>query len=120
MDVLCRVCEQSIMENESQYYHYLATLHKKNAKSLYKRYSINNIKLDDVNKIINDYISTQKKNFDFYFTNCDIVIEFDINFIANIETSYFYKTDIININSYLLYDIDFLNHEDIIFIKSIK
>ena len=36
MDILCRVCDQSIIENESEYYHYLATTQKKNDKSLYK------------------------------------------------------------------------------------
>ena len=42
----------------------------------------------------------------FSFNNCQFVIEFDNNFIANIKTNYFYNTDIININNYLLYDID--------------
>ena len=40
------------------------------------------------------------------FINCEFVIEFDNNFIANIKTNYFYNTDFININKYLLYDID--------------
>ena len=62
--------------------------------------------MDEVNKILNDYISTHNKNFDFYFINCKLVIEFDKNFIANIETIYFYNTDIINTNRSLLYDID--------------
>ena len=30
--------------------------------------------LDGVNKILNDYISTHNKNFDFYFINCEFVI----------------------------------------------
>ena len=74
--------------------------------SLYKKYTINNVNLDEVNKIINDYISTYNKIFDFYFINCEFVVEFDNNFIANIKTNYFFNTDIININRYLLYDID--------------
>ena len=97
MDLLCEVCDRSMIENESKYDNYLATLRKK-AKSFYKKYTINNINLDEVNKILNDYISTHNKNFDFYFINCEFVIEFDNNFIANIKTNYFYNTDIININ----------------------
>ena len=62
--------------------------------------------MDEVNKILNDYISTHNKSFDFYFINCQFVIEFDNNFIANIKTKYVYNTDFININKYLLYDID--------------
>ena len=37
---------------------------------------------------------------------CEFVIEFDNNFIANIKTNYVYNTDVININEYLLFDID--------------
>ena len=65
---------------------------------MYKIYTFNNANLDEVNKISNDYISTQNKNFDFYSINCEFVIEFDNNFIANIQTNYFYNTDNININ----------------------
>ena len=62
--------------------------------------------MDDVNKILNDYISTNNKKFDFYFNNCEFVVEFDTNFIANIETNCFYNTDITNISRYFIYDID--------------
>ena len=63
--------------------------------------------MDDGNKIVNDYISTQNKNFDFYFINCEVVIEFDKNSSVKLKTNCFSKTDIININLYLLYYIDF-------------
>ena len=63
MDLLCEKCDRSNIENESEYYNYLATLRKKDDKSLYKKYTINNVNLDEVNKIINDYISTFNKFF---------------------------------------------------------
>ena len=109
MSSLCEVCDQSIIENESEYYNYLATLRKRNDKSLYNKYNFNNFDLDEVNKISNDYISTSNKKFDFYFIICDFVIEFDNNnnFIANIQIiNCFYNTDNINLNRYLLYDVD--------------
>ena len=62
--------------------------------------------MEDVNKILNDNISSHNTNFDFYFINCEFVIEFDNNFIRNIEINYFYNTDFIDIIEYLLYDID--------------
>ena len=62
--------------------------------------------LDEVMKILNDYISTHNKNFDFYFINCEFVIEFDNNFTANIQTNCFYNTDFVNINLLLFYYID--------------
>ena len=73
---------------------------------VYKKNIFNNVNLDEVNKILNAYISTHYKKFHFCFLKCEYVIEFDNNSIANINSSYFYKTDIINKNRYLLYDID--------------
>ena len=120
MDLLCEVCDRSIIDNESEYNKYLATLRKENHKFFYKKCTLNNFNLDEVNKIINDYISFHNKNFDLNFINCEFVIEFDNNFVANTQTKYFYDTDIININRYLLYDIVVLNQEDTNFIISIK
>ena len=66
MDLLCEKCDRSIIKNESEYYNYLAAFRKEDDKSLYKKYTINNINLDEVNKILNDYISALNKNFDFF------------------------------------------------------
>ena len=106
MDLLCRVCDRLIIENEYEYNEYLATLRKKNDTSFYRKFTVNIIILDDVNKILNDYISSHNKNFDFYFFTREFVIEFDNNFITIIETSYFNNTDIIDKSRYSFYDID--------------
>ena len=89
MTPLSEVCDRSIIENQSGYNNYLATLPKKDHKSLYKKCTNNNSKLDEVIKILNDYISNQNKFFDYYFNNCEFVIEFDNNFIANIKINFF-------------------------------
>ena len=86
MDLLSEVCDQSIIENQSVYSNYLTTIRIKGDKSLYKKHTINNVNLDEVNKILNYYISTQNKNVDFYFINCEFVIEVDNVFIANTKT----------------------------------
>ena len=86
MDLLCKVCDRLIIENESEFQNYLATLRKKDDISLYKKYTINIIHLDEVNEILNDYISSQNKNYDFCFINCEFVIEFDNNLLAQIKT----------------------------------
>ena len=65
MTLLCEVCDRSIIENQSEYNNYLTTLRKEIEKGLYKKYTINNSNLDEVNKTLNDYISTLYKNFDF-------------------------------------------------------
>ena len=67
MELLCKVCDRSIIENESDCYEYLSTLRKKNDESLYKTYTINNFNLDEVIKILNDYISFYNKKSDFFW-----------------------------------------------------
>ena len=52
MSFLCKVCDQSIIENESEFNKFLATRWKKYDKTLYENYNINNVTLDEVDKII--------------------------------------------------------------------
>ena len=61
MEFLCKVRDRSIIENESEYKEYLATLRKKNDRSLYKKYKINNINLGEVDKILIDYVTIHHK-----------------------------------------------------------
>ena len=61
MEFFCRVCGQPIIENESEYKEYQATLRKKNDKSLYRKYTINNVSLDEFDNLINNYFSHHKK-----------------------------------------------------------
>ena len=105
MDYICQVCDRSLIENPSEYKHYLATSHTKNDNSLYIKYTINNINFDEVDKILNDHITTHNKKFCFYLISCKFVIEFDNSSTENIETNYFHNTDIINIKRNLLYNI---------------
>ena len=37
MDYLCRVCDREIIENESEYKNYIASLLKKDEKKIYKK-----------------------------------------------------------------------------------
>ena len=57
MSFLCKVCDRSIIENESEFMNYLATMRKKNDKSLPNKYTIKNINLDEIDKILNDYVT---------------------------------------------------------------
>ena len=67
MDYLCQVCDKKIIENVSEYKNYIASLRKKVDKSVYKKYVVNNINLDEVDKLLKDYVSTHNKKFDIYF-----------------------------------------------------
>ena len=78
----------------------------KNDKCFYTKYIINNVNIDDFDKIFNNYKSNHNKKFDFYYIDCDFEIQFDNNYTANIESNHHYNTDYINIMSYLLFYID--------------
>ena len=62
--------------------------------------------MDEVDKIVDEYITTHNRKFDFCFFNCEFKIEFDNNFTTNIEINYWYSIEIINMKSYLLCCID--------------
>ena len=78
----------------------------KNDKCFYTKYTINNIKINEFDKIFNYYIFNLNKKFDFYYIDCEFEILFDNNYTANIEINYHFNTDYIKIKSYLLFYID--------------
>ena len=88
MELLCELCDRSIAKNESEFKMYLGTLRKKNDKSFYKKCTIMNPRLHEVDKMLNDYITTHNKKFDFYFVSCECKIEFDNNFTTKVETNF--------------------------------
>ena len=107
MDLLCPVCDRSIIEKPSEYNEYIDSMRKKDDKSLYEKYTINNINLDEVDKIKSDYVTIHDKKFDFYLVKCEFVLEFDNNSTTNIQTDYCYNMDdLTKIKSYFLYGID--------------
>ena len=69
-------------------------------KKFYTKYVINNININDFDKIFHNYINTHNKKFDNYYIDCEIGVQFDNNYSANIEINYHYNTDYINIKNY--------------------
>ena len=65
MNPLRRVCERSIIENESEYKEYLTTFRKKYDNNLEKIYTIFNFNLTDIERILNDYVTTHNKKIGF-------------------------------------------------------
>ena len=51
---------------------HLAALRKKNDKSIYKKYTINNVNSDDVDEILNVYITTHNEKFVLFFINVNL------------------------------------------------
>ena len=67
------------------------------------RYTINNIKLAKVDKILNNYIAIHIKNNNISIINCRFELEFDNNFTTNIEMSYIHNIDSEKIINILLF-----------------
>ena len=106
MELLCPICDRSIIQNPSEYNENITTMRRKVDKSLYESYTNNIINLDKVDKILSDYVTTHKKTC-FYFVRCEFVLEFDNKYIANSETKYCVNMDgFIIKKNYLLYFID--------------
>ena len=106
MDLLCEVCDKDIIENESEFKNYIASLRKKDDKSIYKIYVINIINLDEVDKILSDYVCTHNKKFDIYFIYCEFKIQFDNNYTIDLQTEYVHNIESEKIYQSLIFCID--------------
>ena len=109
-DLLCRVCDRDIFEKESKLYNYLTSFHKDNDKNMYKSIVINDVNLNEIDKIINDYIEIHNKKFNIYFIKCLFNISFD-NLSIDLETNFVYNKEIYKINIELLFFIDIMKAE---------
>ena len=59
-------CDRSLIENPVEFENYLSTSRKKIDKNLYIKYTINNISFDEIDKRLEDYMSTHNKKFVFF------------------------------------------------------
>ena len=105
MDYICQFCDRLLIENPDEYENYLTTSRKKTDKKLYIRNTIYKISFDELDEILQDYISTHNKKIVFSLISCELIIEFDNNFTENIKTNFYYNTDVINIKRDLIYNI---------------
>ena len=106
MELLCKVCVRSIIE-DGRYSDFTTSFRKRIDNSLCINYATKNVILDEDDKILNSYVSTHNKNFDFYIIYCDCLIEFDNKFTTNVTTHYIYNTDITKLYEYSLHELNF-------------
>ena len=90
MDYLCQTCDEFIYDN----------------------YSINNPKFNNIDKIINNYVTSYNKKFDINSTKCVFYLVFNDDFKIHIKTYYVpNKDDLSKIKTELLSWIEHLNFE---------
>ena len=106
-ELLCPVFDREIFENETELNNYSATLSKTYHRSLYKKYTINNINLDDFDKILSDYISQNNKKFYLYFFKLTFELKINNNITQCIETNYYSNYAMQDIKSDLLCYIEY-------------
>ena len=64
--------------------------------------------MEEVDKIIKDYVNTHNKNFDIYFLFCEFKIQFDNKSTRDLKTDCVHNIEIEKINQCLLYSIEYL------------
>ena len=79
-----------------EYNNYINSLIKDDNKFIYMKYIVNNVDINNFDKILNNYITNHNKKFDFYHINCEFQIETN-NKLLNIEINYHHNTDYINL-----------------------
>ena len=96
MECLCQTCDEFI----------------------YNEYSINNPNLNDIDKIINNYVTSYNKKFDIYYIKCDFYLVFNNDFGIHIKTHYFHnKGDLTKKRQNYYSSSNFSNMKDIVFVK---
>ena len=86
MELLCKVCNKFVIDN----------------------YTIDDPNLDEIDKMLNDYVTSYNKNFDIYAIRCQFFLVFDNNFKIYIETDYFFNIgDFTKTKNCFLYSIDY-------------
>ena len=87
---------------EENYNNYINCLIDDDNKFIYFKYVINDVDIDNFDKIFNNYITNHNKKFDFYYINCEFQIEYNDRLI-NIEINYHHNTDYINLKCLLFF-----------------
>ena len=67
MDYICQFCDSLLIENPDEYENYLTTSCKKIDENLYIKYTFGKNNFDELDKILEDYISTHNKKICFLF-----------------------------------------------------
>ena len=114
-DFLCLNCDYEIFHDEDELNYYIASLRKRYDRGLYYKYIINDVNLNNINKIFEYYINIHNNKFDRYFISCVIQIKFNNNTIVNIEFNNCYNSGYINIENYLSIYLKSCGHGEYIF-----
>ena len=77
-------------------------------KIIYKNIIINNVDIDNIDKILDNIIEIHNKKFDIYYVKCSFKIKFDINDIYDLDTIYINNKEIYKIIIQLLFFIDMM------------
>ena len=109
-ELLCLKCNQDIFEDKNKLYNYLSNFQRENDKNIYKKIIIDNIDLDNIDKVLNNYIDNHIKKFDIYFVKCLFNISFG-NVIYELDTVFVYNTESYKIIIQLLFFIDMMKAE---------
>ena len=106
-DLLCENCNNDSFKNSNNLNDYLNNIQKEIDNNICLKI-VTNIDLNDVNKILNNYIEIHDKKFIVYNIKCIFDILFDDNDIYELETSYIHNKEIYKLIFQLQYFIDMI------------
>ena len=115
-ELLCRNCVYEIFNDQAELNYYLASFNKRYDRGIYYNYKIDNIDLNNINKIFDYYISIHDEKLIMYFINCIVQINFNENILGKLEINNRYNSDRVNISGYIKccekagYKINHINH----------
>ena len=90
------------MIHEVENNNYLHDLIKNDIKFIYIKYIINNVNINNFDKIFNNHITNHNKKFYYYYINCEFIIETN-NRLLNLEINYNRNTDYVDLRCYLFF-----------------
>ena len=95
MELSCKVCNKFIIDN----------------------YTITNKNLDEIDKILNDYVTIYNKKFDKYAIRCQFLLVFANSFKIQIETDNCPKNnDLTKIKIFYYFGLIITKHRDTVFV----
>ena len=106
-DLFCENCNNDLFKNSNNLNDYLNNIQKEIDNNICLKI-VTNIDLNDVNKILNNYIEIHDKKFIVYNIKCIFDISFDDNDIYELETSCIHNKEIYKLIFQLQYFIDMI------------
>ena len=116
-DLLCADCRRKIFKNSDDIIDYFNNIKEEIDNNTRKKVYIDNIDLNNIEEILNNYINNNYNKYDYYFVKVTFNISFDEDDNIDLFTTYEHNNEIYKIIIQLQYFIDIMKLKGKIFNK---